>query len=528
MLVVRNLKVPLEYDFSDAKALFTKLTGVALTTGDEVKLFKKAVDARKKDNVFFSCSFTVKSENEKSLISRLKKYDVSDINIPEYRFKKAQSQRRPLVVGFGPCGMFAALYLAEAGLNPIVIERGDDADTRRRRTELFFGGGKLDPESNIQFGEGGAGTFSDGKLNTGIKDARIRAVLEIFAKYGAGEKILYDARPHIGTDVLINVVKNIRKRIESLGGKVLFRHKLVDFSVKNSEVCSAKVMSPDGETEFVFDDLILAIGHSARDTFSLLKEKGLTMEPKPFAIGVRIEHLAADIDRAQYGKFAGSPFLGAADYHLAAHIGDRGVFSFCMCPGGEVVNASSEPGGVVTNGMSNSERNGVNSNAGLLVGIGVDDFYKGDVLDGVEFQRVIERKAYTVGNGKPVCQTVGDFLSRRAAKDEYKGKVSPSVKTGVTFGDIRGVLPLFVTEPLALGITELDKKLHGFADKEALLTAPETRSSSPVRIVRNEELSSNIKGIYPGGEGAGYAGGITSAAVDGLKIAELITKKANK
>ena len=523
MIILRNIKVGLEADFSDCKRLLESTCRCKLPKDSTVTLYKKGIDARQKDSVHFSCAFLVKSQSERELFFTLKRFNPEEFTDVKYNWPAAdESQQRPVVVGFGPAGMFAALSLAKAGLRPVVLERGRDADSRKNDVELFFAGGKLNENSNIQFGEGGAGTFSDGKLNTGIKDPRIREVLRVFNAHGAGEKILYEAKPHIGTDVLISVVKSIRREIIALGGEVLFEHKVSGFQIKDGLLCGLEVDSPEGEIEIKTKFAVLAIGHSARDTFAEVKNSGIAMEPKPFAIGARIEHLQAEINRSQYGGFANHLALGAADYRLACHLSNgRGVFTFCMCPGGVVVNASSEQGGVVVNGMSNSARDGANANSALLVGVSVDDFYNGDVLDGVRFQRLIEQKAFSEGNGRPVAQTVGDFL--KVGKPSGFSVV-PSAKPGVTFGELQRILPSFVTDSMREGILTLGCKLKGFADSGAVLTAPETRSSSPVRILRDNLGENSVKGVYPCGEGAGYAGGITSAAVDGLKTAEFIIK----
>ncbi len=517
MILINNVKLSLDTDFDNLKLEVEKI--IKFKT-DNVYLYRKSVDARNRENIHFCCSVLVEAKNE---IQILKKNKNAQIYInKEYKWKTAKSlpQISPVVVGFGPCGMFCALALARAGLKPVVIERGQDVDTRMKDVETFLNGGKLNTESNVQFGEGGAGTFSDGKLNTGIKDPRCRAVLGEFVSHGANGKILTDAKPHIGTDVLVGVVKNIRNEIISLGGKVLFGTKLQKINICNNSVQS---IVANGK-EILCNTVVLATGHSARDVFELLADNGVEMLRKPFSVGVRIEHLQEDINKSLYGKFCNHPALSAADYKLATHLPNgRGVYTFCMCPGGEVINSSSEAGGLAVNGMSYSARDGKNANSALLVGVNPEDFSGDDVLAGCEFQREIEQKAYNICKGAVPVTTVGQFVFN---KEPEITNVKPTVKPKYSFADFENIFPSFVTESLKQGIMEFDKKIKGFANENAVLTAPETRSSSPVRIVRDENFQSiSLKGLYPAGEGAGYAGGIMSAAVDGIKIAEFIINK---
>ena len=518
MIIINNVKLALDTDFSDLKSIAAKELKIDCNNILSAVLYKKSVDARRKSDVHFCCSLKVSLKiDEKRILNKCK--NAQEYKESLYQFKKASkiSEIRPVVVGFGPAGMFAALTLAKAGLCPIVLERGEDVDSRTAKVNTFLSGGKLDSNSNVQFGEGGAGTFSDGKLNTGIKNPRCRLVLETFHRHGAPKKILTDAKPHIGTDILVRVVKNIRKEIISLGGEIRFNTTLEEIVVKQGKLCSVIANGEQIECE----KLILATGHSARDTFRMLRDKGVFMERKPFSMGVRIEHLQSDINKALYGEFWNSPHLGAADYKLAVHLpSGRGVYTFCMCPGGEVINASSEEGGIAVNGMSLSGRNGKNANSALLVGVNPEDFPSLDVLAGCELQREIEQKAYNIVGGAVPINTVGNFVFSKPFK---LSKVEPTVKPCFEYADFGGIFPAFITDSLKEGILAFDKKLSGFADDSAVLTAPETRSSSPVRIVRNEAGESvNIKGLYPCGEGAGYAGGIVSAAVDGIVLAERI------
>ncbi len=514
MIIINNVKLPLDIDFENLKPIIEKSLKCKI---DSAFLYRKSVDARRKDDLHFCCSVLVESKNEKAIISKNKNAQIYSEKNYVWQKTDKSFQNPPVVVGFGPCGMFCALALARAGLKPVVIERGQDVDQRIADVNEFLNGGKLNTESNVQFGEGGAGTFSDGKLNTGIKDPRCRAVLKEFVSHGANPKILTDAKPHIGTDVLVSVVKSIRQEIISLGGKVLFGEKLEKINTYNNKVCSVVV---NGK-EFLCDTVVLATGHSARDVFEYLRDSGIEMEKKAFSIGVRIEHLQENINKALYGKYYNHPSLSAADYKLAVHLENgRGVYTFCMCPGGEVINASSEQEKLAVNGMSNSARDGKNANSALLVGVTPEDFPGDDVLAGCELQRVIEQNAYNICRGAVPVTTVGEFVFG----EEFEiCQVKPTVKPKYEYANFSEIFPTYIIESLKMGILEFDKKINGFADKEAVLTAPETRSSSPVRILRNDKFQSiNLSGLYPAGEGAGYAGGIMSAAVDGIKIAEFI------
>jgi uncharacterized FAD-dependent dehydrogenase len=427
-------------------------------------------------------------------------------------------------VGTGPAGLFAALVLARAGARPLVLERGAAVDARVRAVETFIRDGVLDPDSNIQFGEGGAGTFSDGKLTTNTHDPRCRRVLEALVEAGAAEEILWQAKPHIGTDHLTGAVKRIREQIESLGGEVRFVTRLSDLILDaDGRLRGVVTQSDRGREEFAAEALILATGHSARDTFEALLLRGARLAQKPFSIGVRIEHDQRMVDRAQYGSAAGHPALGAADYKLSCHLpSGRGVYTFCMCPGGWVVAATSEPGGVVTNGMSRFARDGVNANAAFLVSVSPKDFEDDHPLAGVRFQRRWEHAAFELGGRdfRAPAQLMGDFL--RGVASSAAGGVEPTYPLGVQYADLSLCLPDFVVSSLREAAPVLDRRMRGFATADAVLTGVETRSSSPVRVVRDETLQSNLRGVYPCGEGAGYAGGIMSAAVDGMRCAEAV------
>lgn len=526
MLRISEIKLDLDCEFSDIEDAAAKVLKINKNRILKTEIFKKSVDCRKGEVKFvYTADVTVDGDEDKILSSlnnnRVIKSEKYSYNIPQSNRKSTLS---PVVAGFGPAGMFAALILARSGHNPIVIERGRDVDSRTADVNNFWTNRILDETSNIQYGEGGAGTFSDGKLTTGIKDSRCRFVFEEFVSHGAPEDILTNAKPHIGTDKLKATVKAIREEIISLGGKVLFETQLTNIIVANGFIHGITIKDKYGkEKDVETDSLILSIGHSARDTIEMLYNKGINMMQKPFSVGARIEHPQEFINDVQYGEFKNHPKLRAADYKLACHPPHgRGAYTFCMCPGGTVVCASSEKGGVVTNGMSEYARDKENANSAILVGVNPEDFPSEHVLSGFQLQREIEQKAFNIGGGDYTAPAtlVGDFL--KGQKSKKLGAVKPSFPTGVVMDDISAVLPEKVVNTMRDALVQMDKKLKGFAMADAVLTAPETRSSSPVRILRDEFYQTNIRGLYPCGEGAGYAGGIVSAAVDGVKCAEAV------
>lgn len=521
MIRIREISMHPEHNVAQLSFEAAQLLRISASKVRKLKIVRRSVDARKKPDIRIVYTIDVSVDgNEKKILkdARCKRASLAPVSYYKVPKSKALPKHRPVVVGFGPAGMFAALILAIDGLCPIVLERGEDAQSRHEKVEYFFKTGQLNTKSNIQFGEGGAGTFSDGKLNTGVNNPRIGWVLEQFVKAGAREDILFDTKPHVGTDVLLSVVQNIRQRIISLGGEVRFNSQVTDLLRENDRIIGLQI---NGEETLTCDHVIFAIGHSARDTFRHLEAMGIPMEAKPFAMGVRIEHLQQNIDKAQYGRH--DPVLPPADYKLVKHLENETVYTFCMCPGGYVVAAASEEGRCVTNGMSYADRDGVNANAALLVTLNPRDFPGEGALSGMEWQEKIEEAAFQAGgnNYHAPAQLVGDFLE--GVPSVGPGSVQPTYRPGVTWCDLHTVLPEKITLALAEALPQLDGNLSGFADAEAVLTAPETRSSSPVRIIRDDTKQSiGLKGLYPAGEGAGYAGGIMSAAIDGIMCAEAL------
>lgn len=553
MLDISSIRVPLDQldgtAATEDRALRAAVLRRLRITPDDlaaVEPRKRSIDARKKGDVHLTYTVRIQlrgaANAERSLLERLRRRhaergvsvvdDVADMAFRAPVHLGTKRVGRPVVVGAGCAGLFCALALAEAGLEPLLVERGQDSGYRSSSIERFNRTGKLDVESNIQFGLGGAGTFSDGKLATGTKSPLHRHILKTFVACGAQREILYDAKPHVGSDVLPTVVTNMCRRIGELGGEVRFSTRMVDLDTQGGCVRSITLRQKGSDSGLVIEErlpaanVVVACGHSARDVFELLRRRGVSLERKTFAMGVRIEHLQRDVDRAQYGPFAGHPALGAAPYKLVTHLGNgRSTFSFCMCPGGYVVAAASEEGGVVTNGMSLSDRKGENANSGLLANVFPDDLPGDDVLAGVELQRRCERSAYEAGGGDYLApaQLVGDFL--QGVPSSGQGSVTPTYPRGVSWGDVATCLPGYVSETLRAAIPRMDRRLHGFSEASAVLTGVETRSSSPVRVTRGEGLQSlSTAGLWPCGEGAGYAGGIMSAATDGLRVARALVE----
>ena len=526
MIRVNNIEIPLEFNFDNISEYIINKYKLNKNEIENITLSKKSVDARKKNNIHFVISIDIEAKNERSILKKIKNSTI--IEKYNYRINKINTvNKRPVVVGFGPAGIFVSLILAESEAKPIILERGGNVDERQSAVEKFWETGELNENCNVQFGEGGAGTFSDGKLTTGINDKRIKYILEVLVKFGAPKEILYLSKPHIGTDKLRLVVKNIRDYIISLGGEVKFNCKFTDFEIKDNSISKIEYESGCNKYQIETDNLILAVGHSARDVFKMLYDKNINLSQKNFSMGLRIEHLRKDINKAMYGEYADNKALKSADYKLAVHLKNgRSVYTFCMCPGGVVVAAASEKNKLTVNGMSYYSRDEENSNSALLVGISPSDFNSEHPLAGMYLQQQIEEKAYIAGgsNYNAPITTVKDFLNDTLPAK--LGKVKPSYKPGVTFAQPQQYLPDYICDSLKIGIKEFGKKIKGFDCDDAILTGIESRSSSPIRIDRNEEYQSiTVQGLYPCGEGAGYAGGIMSAAADGIKCAEKIIER---
>ena len=531
MLRINNIKMPINHNDDDLKKAVENMLDINKKEFKSFEITGQAIDARNKNNIIYVYSVDIALINEDKYkdLPNVRKMEKSEYIVEKVELK---NRKRPVIVGSGPSGLFAALILAEAGLKPIIIEQGKKVEERQKDVYNFFKDGKFNKYSNVQFGEGGAGTFSDGKLTTNTNNFRMQKVYSEFILAGAEKKISYMSKPHVGTDKLIGIMKNIRKKIEDLGGEYRFQNKLVSITYENSKITEAiiEILSDKSDTEDEIyneiykidtDIVILAIGHSSRDTFYMLNEKNIKMERKIFSVGVRIEHKQSMINHSQYGKFADK--LPAAEYKLSVKSENgRGVYTFCMCPGGVVVPAASEEGRLVVNGMSYSKRNLENANSAILVNVYPDDFGEGGVLAGVEFQRKLEEKAFELGGSdyKAPVQLFGDFVKN--IKSKKLGKVKPSYAKGYKFANLNECFPDYINISLKEGIQLMDRKIKGFADYDSVLSAVESRSSSPVKIPRNEKFFSNIDGIIPCGEGAGYAGGIMSAAVDGIKCAEAV------
>ncbi len=530
MIQITQLKLPVEHTEKELKERIAAELGIRTKELKGWKIVRRSVDARKKEELKYVYTIWAETAEENRILAKSRHKNIMSIISGKYMFPESggtKLERPPVIVGSGPAGLFCGYALALHGYQPVILEQGDPASVRREKVEAFWKDGVLDPDSNVQFGEGGAGTFSDGKLNTGVKDrnGRNQEVLRIFVEAGAPEEILYDARPHLGTDLLVRIVENIRNRILEAGGEVRFRSKAADLILRDGRVRGVRLS--DGE-ELETEVVVLATGHSARDTFSMLHDRGLQMQPKSFAVGVRVEHPQRLITERQYGPDAPAS-LGAAAYRLAHTLENgRGVYSFCMCPGGYVVNASSEPERLAVNGMSYHARDSLNANSAIVVSVTPEDFAAyhqegtSPVLDGVAFQRELERRAYLCGGGAVPVQRFEDFCRNKAGGS---GGLAPCIKGRYEYANVREIFPEYLSDSLERGIRSFDKKIPGFAGADVLLSGVESRTSSPVRICRDENLESSISGIYPCGEGAGYAGGITSAAMDGLRIAEAVAGK---
>lgn len=525
MIKITQIKLPLEHTMEELEKKICKLLQIPPVKLQGVEILKRSLDARKKP-LQYNYQLAVFADGEEKIVKKLKNKDVVLGSLVKYRFPAYGDEclvQRPTIIGAGPAGLFCAYMLAKAGFAPILLERGEAVDERQKKVDHFWSTGELDTQSNVQFGEGGAGTFSDGKLNTLVKDnhGRSRFVLKTFVEFGAEDDILYESKPHIGTDILINVVRNMRNEIINLGGEVRFNSQVTDLSVENGEITALQV---NGEEWIPTKAVVLAIGHSARDTFQMLLDRKIPMRSKAFAVGVRVEHPQTLINENQYGKDYPDS-LPAAAYKLTRKVADeRGVYSFCMCPGGYVVNASSEEGMTAVNGMSYHARAGENANSAMIISVRPEDFGSEEPLAGVEFQRKLERAAHREGKGKIPVQLFGDFCKGKVSTE--LGSIRPNTKGEWTFGNVRNIFPENLSAGLEEGIKGCEKLIPGFAREDVLLLGVESRTSSPVRIERdNDTFESEVSGLYPCGEGAGYAGGIMSAAMDGIKVAEAIALK---
>lgn len=534
-LVINNIKLPVDHSTEDIRKQCAKRLHTGTDSIKNIEIKHKSIDARSKPDIRFIYSVWADVDNGEALLRNKNLKDVARAEMGGYVIPKAEYKGRPVIIGAGPAGLFCALLCVEAGLKPIVIERGAPVDERARIVSDFWEKGILDTECNVSFGEGGAGTFSDGKLNTVVKDRNYRCsyVMKTFVRFGAPENILYDAKPHVGTDILMGVVKNIREYITQNGGEVLFHTRMTHILKTGGRVAAVAVEGPRGSEEIRADRVVLAIGHSARDTFEELDRDSIYLSPKPFAVGFRIEHPRRFIDNAQYGC-CDNELLPTASYKLTAQTsGSRGVYSFCMCPGGYVVNASSEKERIAVNGMSYSGRHGNNSNSALIITVGPEDFGEGGNLAGMVFQRKLEHRAWELGNSNIPVQSYGDFYravtgnvrdnSLNDIYDEFYDNFAPAIKGRYTEADLHSLLPKELNGCFIEAMSKFGHSIRGYEDNRAFLAGIESRTSSPVRIWRNEDgCSPSLEGLYPCGEGAGYAGGITSAAMDGVYIAETI------
>ncbi len=518
MLRIREVKIPISLDNDEyIKKKISKLLNISKEEIIDYKILKKSIDARDKNNILFIYEFALNLKNENKI--NLSK-NISEYIETEYEFTKEKDlKERPIIVGSGPAGLFCAYMLASVGCKPIILERGEKIEDRVKTVEDFFETNKLNPESNIQFGEGGAGTFSDGKLNTLTKDKlnRHKKVFEIFVENGAPEEIMYLNKPHIGTDILRNVIINMRNKIISFGGEFKYNSKVTNLIIEDNKIKGVEINNKEKTYSNI---VVLAIGHSARDTFYMLNDNNVSMKPKNFAIGLRIEHPREMIDKSQYGD--SYKMLDPASYKLTYQTkNNRSVYSFCMCPGGYVVNASSEENKLCVNGMSNYKRDEKNSNSAIVVNVTTDDF-NNELFGGIELQRKLEEKAYIEGKGKIPVQLYKDFKDN--IKSTKLGEITPNTKGEYTLSNLNNILPEYISESIKEAMPVFGRRIKGFDREDAILLGIEARTSSPVVIVRNEDLMSSVEGLYPCGEGAGYAGGITTAAIDGIKIAEKIVK----